>query len=81
MTFVGVAGRDDEGPMRDFVARHDLPASMNQVIDTDGRLWARFGVSYQPAWAFVDDSGRVDVHAGPLYGDALVRRVEELLAS
>lgn len=67
--------------MRDFVARHDLPDSMPQVIDADGRLWARFGVSYQPAWAFVDDDGQVDVHAGPLYGDGLVQRVEALVAS
>lgn len=67
--------------MRDFVSRHDLPQSMIQVVDPDGTLWARFGVSYQPAWAFIDEDGTVDVHAGPLAGDPLIERVEQLLAS
>ena len=70
-------GRDDLGPMRDFVSRHGLEA-VPQAVDTDGSLWERFGVAYQPAWVFIDDGGDVRVHAGPLSEEELKAAVTEL---
>ncbi len=53
--FIGLAGRDDQGPMRDFVERYgiDFPT----VVDRDGSIWRRFGVSGQPAWVFFNGRG------------------------
>lgn len=65
--------------MQAFVDRHGL-AGMPQAVDEDGRLWARFGVSYQPAWVFVNQDGTVRVHPGGLYGDGIGEAVDALLA-
>lgn len=61
------------------MARHGLEG-MPQAVDTDGTLWARYGVSYQPAWVFIDDDGTVEVHAGGLYGDGIGEAIDALLA-
>lgn len=76
---IGVPGRADVGPMEEFVERHGLQG-MPQAVDTDGQLWARYGVGYQPAWVFIDDSGEVTVHAGPLDAVGIDARLEELVA-
>lgn len=65
--------------MREFVARHGLE-DIPQAVDTDGTLWSRFGVSYQPAWVFIDDGGEVRVHAGALSEEGIDEAVAELLA-
>ena len=65
--------------MEEFVARHGLEGTP-QAVDEDGTLWARYGVSYQPAWVFIDEDGDVEVHAGGLYGDAIGEAIEALLA-
>lgn len=51
--------------MRDFVDRFDL-GSFPHAIDTDGELWSRFGVPYQPAWVFIDSRGNLVRHVGAL---------------
>lgn len=53
-----MAGRDDPSAMADFVSRHGLEG-MPHVVDIDGELWLRFGVTYQPWWVFVNDDGTV----------------------
>lgn len=78
MAIIGVPGRDDPAPMRDFVARHGLE-EVPQAVDIDGSLWERFGVSYQPAWVFIDDGGAVRVHAGALSDDELEEAVAALV--
>lgn len=65
--------------MREFVARHGL-GQVPQAVDTDGTLWERFGVAYQPAWVFIDDGGEVRVHAGALSAEGLEEAVAELLS-
>lgn len=72
-------GRDDTGPMQEFVARHGLEG-MPHAVDVDGRLWARYGVSYQPAWVFIDEDGDIEVHAGGLYGEGIGAAIEALIA-
>lgn len=42
--------------MSDFIDELGL-GSFDHVNDADQRLFAHFGVPYQPAWVFVDPSG------------------------
>ncbi len=55
VTFVGVAGRSDVAAMRDFVSRYGL--NFVNLDDTDGSLWTRFNVPWQPAYLFVKPDG------------------------
>lgn len=68
ITFVGIAGHDSDDAHRAFVAEYGLE-DMLHLVDDDGSLWARYGVSYQPAWVFIDDGGEVQQVAGGLYED------------
>jgi hypothetical protein len=53
---------------------------MRQLADLDGSVWQWFGVYGQPAYAFVDDAGEIEVFVGGMGGDALADRIDELLA-
>ncbi|GIU89788.1 MAG: thiol:disulfide interchange protein [Acidimicrobiia bacterium] len=80
VTFVGVAGRDELDAMREFVDETGT-GSFTHVADLDGSVWSAFGVYGQPAYAFVDDTGGIEVFVGGLGGDALAERIDELLAT
>lgn len=77
ITFVGIAGHDTDDAHRAFVAEHGLE-DMLHLVDDDGSLWAHYGVSYQPAWVFIDDGGEVQQVAGGLYED-LDARLQDLV--
>ncbi|VAZ80857.1 Soluble secreted antigen MPT53 [Mycobacterium persicum] len=77
VTFVGVAAQDQVPAMRDFVDRYQL-TSMPQLADTDAAVWAKFGVTAQPAFAFVSANGTIDVVEGPLTEPELTKRVSML---
>ena len=77
VTFVGVAGLDQVPAMRRFVSRYPVDG-FTQLADTDGTVWAKFGVSHQPAYAFIRPDGRINVVKGPLTGSDLSQRVTEL---
>lgn len=68
VTFVGIAGHDTDDAHRAFVAEHGLDG-MVHLVDDDGSLWSQYGVSYQPAWVFVDEDGSTERVAGGLYQD------------
>ena len=55
VTFVGIAGRSDVGQMQGFVSKYGL--NFTNLNDSDGSLWARFGVPWQPAYLFVRPDG------------------------
>lgn len=80
VTLVGVAGRDEVGPMRDFVAEHGLD-DITHVVDADGSVWASYGVSYQPAWVFIDGEGNTSVAAGALGYEGLFEGIDEVFGS
>lgn len=80
VTIVGVAGRDDVEPMRAFIAEHGLQA-MTHVVDVDGDVWASYGISYQPAWVFVDSRGNTSVAAGALGYDGLFAGIDEVFGT
>ncbi len=79
VTFLGVPGNDGVEAMQEFVDRYDLP--FEQAVTEDGSLWGHFGVAYQPAWVFVDDSGDTTVVPQELSSEDLERRLDELIES
>jgi peroxiredoxin len=76
---LGVAARDTEESMQDFVERHGL-GGMDHIADHDLEVWDRYGIAYQPAWVFISPDGEVDVVAGALAGEGLAARLDELIA-
>ena len=79
MAFIGVPGNDSTENMQSFVDEYGL--GFPQAVTEDGSLWARFGVAYQPAWVFVDDSGETTVVPYELEKADLERTLDELIAS
>lgn len=77
-TFVGVAALDQQPAMQEFVDRYDLGFFTN-IADIDGAVWQRFGVTAQPAFAFVTADGSVDVVSGTLGAPALDTRISTLV--
>lgn len=77
-TFVGVAALDQESAMQEFVDKYDLGFFTN-IADVDGAVWQRFGVTAQPAFAFVGADGSVDVLRGTLGEPALNTRISTLV--
>ena len=77
VTFVGVAARDQVPSMQSFVDKYHL-GGLTQLADTDGAVWAKFGITRQPAWAFVGADGSVDVVKSRLTESQLAERVSGL---
>ena len=77
VAFVGVAGLGERGAMADFIRDYKVGAFYH-VADLDGSVWQRFGVVRQPAYAFIDDSGSVELARGELGADGLAQRLESL---
>ena len=81
VTLVGVAGRGEVPAMRDFVDQTGTGA-FTHVVDDDGSIWADYGVTAQPAFAFLAADGSVDeVVAGPIEPDRLVERMRALASA
>jgi thiol-disulfide isomerase/thioredoxin len=80
LTVVGVAGRGEVDDMQEFVASTGT-ADITHAVDADGSIWAEFGVISQPALAFVDASGAVEVVSGRQTQEAMERRIAQLLGS
>lgn len=75
--FVGVAAQDEVSAMKDFVDRFNL-GSFPHIADTDAAVWQRFGVTYQPAYAFIGSDGSVAMETDQLDKDELLARVGAL---
>ncbi len=77
---IGVPGRGELDEMNDFVDDTGT-GSLTHVPDLSGDIWSAFGVYGQPAYAFIDDDGSVEVFIGGMGGDALAERIDELIAT
>lgn len=77
VTFVGVAALDQLPAMQQFVDQYPVKG-FSHLADTDGAVWAKFGVTQQPAYAFVSADGTIDVVRGSLPEAALTERVTSL---
>ncbi|WP_372507455.1 redoxin family protein [Mycolicibacillus koreensis] len=80
VTFVGVASASQPPAMREFVEKYSL-GQMTHLADTDATVWKKFGVTAQPAFAFVTADGEVSVVKGELSADDLDQRVAALTGS
>jgi thiol-disulfide isomerase/thioredoxin len=77
VTFVGVAALDQVPAMQGFVDRYDLK-SFQHIADTDAAVWKRFGVTAQPAYAFIDKAGKVEVVTSQLSEQDLRDRLNKV---
>jgi thiol-disulfide isomerase/thioredoxin len=75
--FVGVAAQDQVPAMQDFVDRFEL-GSFPHIADVEADIWKKFGVTYQPAYAFVSSSGEIEVETDNLEDQELLDRVRAL---
>jgi len=77
VTFVGVAALDQLPAMQEFVDQYPVKG-FSHLADTDGAVWAKFGITQQPAYAFVSADGSIDVVRGSLPEAELTERVTTL---
>ncbi|OBI49740.1 thiol:disulfide interchange protein [Mycobacterium kyorinense] len=77
VTFVGVAARAEESAMREFVDKYHVDG-FTQLADTKSAVWTKFGVTQQPAYAFVQPDGSIDVVKGTMTESQLSERVSAL---
>ncbi|MBB5801490.1 thiol-disulfide isomerase/thioredoxin [Saccharothrix ecbatanensis] len=80
VTFLGVAALDEVPAMAKFVDRFKLDGFAH-VADKEAAVWKRFGVTAQPAYAFVGRDGKVDVVTTQLSEQELRDRVAALAGS
>jgi thiol-disulfide isomerase/thioredoxin len=77
VTFVGVAALDQPPAMRIFVDKYRV-GGFPHLADTDGTVWAKFGVAQQPAYAFIRADGDVQVVRHSLSAPGLTEQVTAL---
>lgn len=70
VTFIGVPGRGKRAEMQQFVDAGGV-SELQHVVDDDGKIWSQFGVLGQPAFAFINAAGEVQMVNGALTGDQL----------
>ena len=73
-------GRADTDAIEAFVSNQNVGA-FTHAIDEDGAIWSEFGVTSQPAFAFIDDDGTITVINGAMGFDGISAEVEKLQAS
>jgi len=78
--FVGVASRDELGPIQDFVSEFEVGA-FDHVVDDGGDIWGYYGIFTQPSFAFINDDGTVQVFLGAMGLEGLANVIEETLLS
>jgi peroxiredoxin len=71
-----VAWSGSEKSFQGFVDKHKL--SFANIADGDGTVFARFGVPSQPAWVFVDSTGKATRSQGALSSAKLEQIVNGL---
>jgi len=74
---IGVAGRGQVSEMQAFVDATGT-GGLNHIVDVDGSIWSDYGVFAQPSFAFVSDTGEVEVFVGALGEKALTERMTAL---
>ncbi|MGV0635885.1 redoxin family protein [Mycolicibacillus trivialis] len=77
VTFVGVASAAQLPEMKEFIATYPV-GSFTHLADTDGAVWRTFGVTKQPAFAFVAADGQTELVKGEVTSVELDRRLDEL---
>lgn len=77
ISFVGVAAQDEVPAMREFADTYKI-GSFTNLADTEAAVWQRFGITAQPAFAFISADGAVEVVKGTLSAEDLTARLRQL---
>ena len=80
VTFVGVGAQDGVPAMRKFVAENKVDGFAH-LADVDAAIWKKFGVTQQPAYAFIQPDGTTQVVKQQLTEEGLNEKVRELAGS
>ncbi len=51
------------------------------ISDEDLEIWRELGVTSQPAWAYINDDGTVEVEIGALGEEGILAKMSELAAA
>lgn len=79
MNIIGVAGRDTLEDMEDFITKYEV-GGFEHIADEDVQIWAEYGITSQPAFVFIDDSGNAETLISALGRDGLIERIDGLVA-
>ncbi|MEV4314218.1 redoxin domain-containing protein [Actinocrispum sp. NPDC049592] len=79
ITFVGVGAQDGVPAMKKFVAENKVDGFAH-LADVDAAIWKKFGVTEQPAYAFIQADGTTQVVKQQLTEEGLNEKVRELSA-
>lgn len=77
ITFVGVGAQDQLPAMKKFVAENEV-SGFQHLADLDASIWTRFGITQQPAYAFVYPSGSIEIVKEQLTEQRLNEKVSQL---
>ena len=81
VTFIGLPSRsNDIDSMASFVEDNAV-GNFEHLIDIEGVIWSELNIFDQPAFAFVNDDGSVDVNVGSFDQVELAARVQALIDS
>ena len=75
---IGIGGRGSIEEMKTFISGTGVDA-LTHVADEENDIWRLYGVTSQPTFAFIDDTGAVDVTRISI--DDLRARIETLVSS
>lgn len=73
---MGIAWQGTKAEVDSFIRRHGL--TFSNVLDSDGSIFASFGVASQPAWVFQDAEGKREVVAGALAPADVAERLSDI---
>lgn len=79
VTLVGVAGRADASSMQAFIDTYGVD-DFEHIADVDGAVWAGFGITYQPAFAFIGEDGSVRTVPSVMSTAEIVAGANELVS-
>jgi thiol-disulfide isomerase/thioredoxin len=77
VSFVGVGAQDGVPAMKKFVAENKVGA-FPHLADVDASIWKHFGITQQPAYAFIQPDGSTEVVKQQLSEEALNEKVSQL---
>lgn len=79
VTIVGIPAFGTVPEMKQFTTDFKVE-TVTHVADPEGKIWRRFLVTEQPAYAFIDDTGAIDLVRGEIGPERFNAKLEELIA-
>lgn len=77
VTLIGVSGRADVPAMQAFLADYGV-SNFQHIADVDGTVWGNFGISYQPAFAFIGADGEITTVPSSMSKAEIIAAAREL---